>query len=349
MEDTSCDRPLMVGLRILTALIAFLTTCYMLKNIQEMIGENFVIGTLTQVIVTFEMKYTTHGTMNGVLLALYVLLVLTILTQRYIHRSTERGQNSEFEEKSTSENRTSFFSKLTFGYCTKLIMKGYRQKLDKTDLFPLNEDDTSACVVPRFEKYWNQEVDFIKRNSLTTKKTDKGNEELKQQPQLVKCLLKAFGPYVLGAAMLNLLSSIFGLLTPFVLRLLIQFTENHTSAIWEGYMYALVMFGLTIGKTFFETQQGQRNMNGDRRMWIAISSVIYKKTLRLSNSAKKSSTSGEIVNLLSVDAGRISSVFHNINHLWTIPFMFCATLFLLWQTLGASAFIGLGILEVMDY
>ncbi|CAG2241571.1 ABC transporter 7,ATP-dependent bile acid permease,Multidrug resistance-associated protein 7,Multidrug resistance-associated protein 1,ABC transporter C family member 8,Canalicular multispecific organic anion transporter 2,Canalicular multispecific organic anion transporter 1,Metal resistance protein YCF1,Multidrug resistance-associated protein 5,ATP-binding cassette sub-family C member Sur [Mytilus edulis] len=347
MEDTSCDRPLMVGLRILTALIAFLTTCYMLKNIQEMIGENSVIGTLTQVIVAFEMKYTTHGTMNGVLLALYVLLVLTILTQRYIHRSAERGQNSEFEEKSTSENRTSFFSKLTFGYCTKLVMKGYRQKLDNTDLFPLNEDDTSACVVPRFENYWNQEADYIKRNSLTTKKTDKGNEELKQQPQLVKCLLKAFGPYVLGAAMLNLLSSIFGLLTPFVLRLLIQFTENHTSAIWEGYMYALVMFGLTIGKTFFETQQGQRNMNGDRRMWIAISSVIYKKTLRLSNSAKKSSTSGEIVNLLSVDAGRISSVFHNINHLWTIPFMFCATLFLLWQTLGVSAFIGLGIVIVL--
>ncbi|XP_076117591.1 multidrug resistance-associated protein 1-like [Mytilus galloprovincialis] len=226
-------------------------------------------------------------------------------------------------------------------------MKRYRQKLDKTDLFPLNEDDTSACVVPRFENYWNQEADYIKRNSLTTKKTDKGSEELKQQPQLVKCLLKAFGPYVLGAAMLNLLSSIFGLLTPFVLRLLIQFTENHTSAIWEGYMYALVMFGLTIGKTFFETQQGQRNMNGDRRMWIAISSVIYKKTLRLSNSAKKSSTSGEIVNLLSVDAGRISSVFHNINHLWTIPFMFCATLFLLWQTLGASAFIGLGIVIVL--
>lgn len=42
-------------------------------------------------------------------------------------------------------------------------MKGYRQKLDKTDLFPLNEDDTSACVVPRFENYWNQEADYIKR------------------------------------------------------------------------------------------------------------------------------------------------------------------------------------------
>ncbi|XP_052077020.1 multidrug resistance-associated protein 1-like [Mytilus californianus] len=228
-------------------------------------------------------------------------------------------------------------------------MKGYRQKLERKDLFPLNEKDTSACVVPRFEEYWNQEVDYIKRSCAfsTTKNTDKGNEELKQQPQLVKCLLKAFGPYVLGAAMLNLLSSIFGLLTPFVLRLLIQFTEDHTNALWEGYMYALVMFGLTIGKTIFETQQGQRNCNGDSRMWIAISSVIYKKTLRLSNSAKKSSTSGEIVNLLSVDAGRISSCFHNINYLWTIPFMFCSTLFLLWQTLGVSAFIGLGIVIVL--
>ncbi|CAG2247906.1 ABCC1 [Mytilus edulis] len=346
-EFTKDDMPME---HILTGLIALLTTCYLMKNIQDMFGENgAVIGTFTSVIVEIEMKYITNGTMNCILFALYVLLVLTILTQTYLHRSTTKEQKSKLEEESTSVSSESLFSKLTFGYCTKLVMKGYRQKLDKKDLFPLNEEETSACVVPRFEKYWNQEVEYIKRSCVvsTTKKAGKGNEELKQQPRLVKCLLTAFGPYVLGAAMLNLLSSIFGLLTPFVLRLLIQFTEDHTNAMWKGYMYAILMFGLTIGKTIFETQQGLRNCSGERRMWIAISSVIYKKTLRLSNSAKKSSTSGEIVNLLSVDAGRISTCFHNINFLWTIPFMFCSTLFLLWQTLGVSAFIGLGIVVVL--
>ncbi|XP_076074808.1 multidrug resistance-associated protein 1-like [Mytilus galloprovincialis] len=349
-KDQKCSKRLVNFRIILTGLIALLTTCYLMKNIQDMFGENgAVIGTFTSVIVEIEMKYITNGTMNCILFALHVLLVLTILTQTYLHRSTTKEQKSKLEEESTSVSSESLFSKLTFGYCTKLVMKGYRQKLDKKDLFPLNEEETSACVVPRFEKYWNQEVEYIKRSCVvsTTKKAGKGNEELKQQPRLVKCLLTAFGPYVLGAAMLNLLSSIFGLLTPFVLRLLIQFTEDHTNAMWKGYMYAILMFGLTIGKTIFETQQGLRNCSGERRMWIAISSVIYKKTLRLSNSAKKSSTSGEIVNLLSVDAGRISTCFHNINFLWTIPFMFCSTLFLLWQTLGVSAFIGLGIVVVL--
>ncbi|XP_071128962.1 multidrug resistance-associated protein 1-like [Mytilus edulis] len=349
-KDQKCSKRLVNFRIILTGLIALLTTCYLMKNIQDMFGENgAVIGTFTSVIVKIEMKYVTNGTMHCILFALYVLLVLTILTQTYLHRLTTKEQKSKLEEESTSVSSQSLFSKLTFGYCTKLVIKGYRQKLDKKDLFPLNEEETSACVVPRFEKYWNQEVDYIKRSCVvsTTKKAGKGNEELKQQPRLVKCLLTAFGPYVLGAAMLNLLSSIFGLLTPFVLRLLIQFTEDHKNAMWKGYMYAILMFGLTIGRTIFETQQGLKNCSGERRMWIAISSVIYKKTLRLSNSAKKSSTSGEIANLLSVDAGRISTCFHNINFLWTIPFMFCATLFLLWQTLGVSAFIGLGIVVVL--
>lgn len=49
--------------QILTALIAFLTTCYMLKNIQEMIGGNSVIGTLTEVIVAFEMVGRLYSTL----------------------------------------------------------------------------------------------------------------------------------------------------------------------------------------------------------------------------------------------------------------------------------------------
>ncbi|XP_052071130.1 uncharacterized protein LOC127709565 [Mytilus californianus] len=98
-KDQRCSKRLVNFRIILTGLIALLTTCYMMKNIQEMIGENGnVMGTFTSVIVEFEMKYITNGTMNGILFALYVLLVLTTLTQAYLHCSTTKEQKSQLEE-----------------------------------------------------------------------------------------------------------------------------------------------------------------------------------------------------------------------------------------------------------
>jgi hypothetical protein len=47
---------------------------------------------------------------------------------------------------------------------------------------------------------------------------------------------------------------------------------------------------------------------------------------------------------MSVDAERVSSCIWCINDCWSIPLMFLATMFSLWQTLGYSAFIGLLVL-----
>ena len=56
--------------------------------------------------------------------------------------------------------------------------------------------------------------------------------------------------------------------------------------------------------------------------------------MRISNSAKKESTVGEIVNLMSVDAQRFMDITTYINMLWSAPMQIILAIYFLWNLLG---------------
>lgn len=100
------------------------------------------------------------------------------------------------------------------------------------------------------------------------------------------------------------------------------------------------------------------------RIRTALISAIYRKALTLSNGAKRNTTVGEIVNLMSVDAQRFLSTyfffklhflifyflcrfFELINYLhmiWAAPIVIALCMFFLYQVIGVAAFTGLVIL-----
>lgn len=60
------------------------------------------------------------------------------------------------------------------------------------------------------------------------------------------------------------------------------------------------------------------------------------QALRISSSARKESTVGEIVNLMSVDAQRFMDLTSYINMLWSAPLQIALALYFLWGLLGKS-------------
>ncbi|KAJ3122072.1 Multidrug resistance-associated protein 1 [Nowakowskiella sp. JEL0407] len=58
----------------------------------------------------------------------------------------------------------------------------------------------------------------------------------------------------------------------------------------------------------------------------AIVSAIYRKALHLSNASRQSSTTGEIVNLMSVDAAKIMDTVMYFNIIWSAPFQIAMAL-----------------------
>lgn len=73
------------------------------------------------------------------------------------------------------------------------------------------------------------------------------------------------------------------------------------------------------------------------RLWIHWLSLI-SQALVITNSAKRSSTVGEIVNLMSVDAQRFMDLVTFLNMLWSAPLQIFLALYFLWQVQTLSRF-----------
>ncbi|XP_076024056.1 ATP-binding cassette sub-family C member 3 isoform X2 [Genypterus blacodes] len=79
----------------------------------------------------------------------------------------------------------------------------------------------------------------------------------------------------------------------------------------------------------------------------AVVGAIYRKALAITNAAKRSSTVGEIVNLMSVDAQRFMDLVAFLNMLWSAPLQIMLALYFLWQNLGPSVLAGVAVMILL--
>ena len=82
-------------------------------------------------------------------------------------------------------------------------------------------------------------------------------------------------------------------------------------------------------------------------MRTAIASAIYRKTLTISNSARKVFSTGEITNLMSIDAQRFVEIVPYLNTVWSGPFQFFLAIYFLYDLVGWSALAGLGVFAIL--
>ncbi|KAL5968005.1 Canalicular multispecific organic anion transporter 2 [Taenia solium] len=71
------------------------------------------------------------------------------------------------------------------------------------------------------------------------------------------------------------------------------------------------------------------------------------KSLRLSAAARCGSTTGEITNLMSIDAQRFFMLMLNIHILWSAPLQVTVAIYLLWEELGPSVLAGFTLLLII--
>jgi ATP-binding cassette subfamily C (CFTR/MRP) protein 1 len=114
-----------------------------------------------------------------------------------------------------------------------------------------------------------------------------------------------------------------GFVQPQLLSLLIAFIANYHSNGDKPASFGLaVSFGMLIASIFQSIMLHQyfhRCCIVGMNLRAALVSLIYKKALRLSNASRQSSTVGEIVNLMSVDAQRLLDLTNYLHLLWSSP------------------------------
>lgn len=103
----------------------------------------------------------------------------------------------------------------------------------------------------------------------------------------------------------------------------------------------LLLFFATIVMGLLNGQFYQKSFLMGFRVKSALIGAIYRKSLTISMAAHPDITSGQIVNLMSVDAQRFFEIAAFLHVIWTAPIVTCVAIYFLWQILGVSALVGL--------
>ncbi|KAI2577352.1 ATP binding cassette subfamily C member 1 [Homo sapiens] len=134
---------------------------------------------------------------------------------------------------------------------------------------------------------------------------------------------------------------------PQILKLLIKFVNDTKAPDWQGYFYTVLLFVTACLQTLVLHQYFHICFVSGMRIKTAVIGAVYRKALVITNSARKSSTVGEIVNLMSVDAQRFMDLATYINMIWSAPLQVILALYLLWLNLGPSVLAGVAVMVLM--
>ncbi|KLO11533.1 metal resistance protein YCF1 [Schizopora paradoxa] len=220
------------------------------------------------------------------------------------------------------------FSIWTFGWMTPLLKKGASQFITEEDLPALPPSEESVYLGHRLEA------------------------AMQNHTSLWASLFAAYGGQYGLAALLKILQDCLAFLQPQLLRWLLSYVSIYQAARENGgelpnpltgFMIAAIMFVAAISQTIILHQYFQKCFMTGMRVRAGLVSVVYKKALRLSNDDQGLS-SGEIINLMSVDSTRLQDFCTYGLIALSGPFQVILAFVSLYDLLGWSAFVGVAIM-----
>ncbi|XP_021376611.1 multidrug resistance-associated protein 4-like isoform X5 [Mizuhopecten yessoensis] len=224
-------------------------------------------------------------------------------------------------------------SKVFFWWLNPTFSTGYKRRLEVDDLFNVVKCDSSEELGNRLEKEWEKEL----------KKQESGGKA-----SLLKALVRMFGFQYMLLGIIVFIEEGTKVVQPLLLGQLIRyFTPDSTVSERDAYLYAMgvslcaIVLAVAHHPYFFGVQRIGMQMR------VACCSLLYRKSLRLSNTALGQTTTGQIVNLMSNDVNRFDTAVLFLHFLLIGPCQVIAVLVILWLLMGPSSIAGIGLLLII--
>lgn len=186
------------------------------------------------------------------------------------------------------------------------------------------------------------ELNATESSNEKTVEVEIKNGKYLKKPSLGISLCKVFGGKFLAGSFIKFVQDCFLFTGPFLLDKLISFIKDREQNILVGLFYTALLFICSLIQSFVLQHYFHRMFIVGTRIRTALMNVIYKKSLKLSTSARKLATVGEMTNLLAVNAQSFAELTTYLNILWSAPFQICVCVVGLWRYLGAASLFGVG-------
>ncbi|CAH0491864.1 unnamed protein product [Peronospora farinosa] len=240
-----------------------------------------------------------------------------------------RTTSSGLGDRYPSQNATCISSAL-FSWVTPLMELGNQRPLQHDDLYLLDPVNRAREVSTKFEKAWK-------------KQCNKPNGK----PSLAWALASCFGGQLAKAGLLKLVHDSLQFVGPMLIKEIIAYLQNPEAQLNEGLVYAAIVFVSGVLQSFLLRNYFFNCFEAGMRVRSAVCTAVYNKSLVLSAAARQKKTTGEITNLMSIDAQRLQELSTLINSVWFSIFQIVVACYLLWKQIGVATFAGVAVIILM--
>ncbi|KVH87786.1 AAA+ ATPase domain-containing protein, partial [Cynara cardunculus var. scolymus] len=242
------------------------------------------------------------------------------VTEPFLDRNSKQHHSEEKRE--CPYGKASIFQLVTFSWLNPLFVVGIKKPLDQDEVPDVDINDSGSFTSKFFDECLNHQ----------------GTEN----PSIYKVIYLFTRKKVAINALFAVTSAAASYVGPYLINDLVSFlNEKETRSLTSGYLIAVGFLTAKVVETLTQRQWifGARQLG--LRLRAALISHIYKKGLVLSSRSCQSHTSGEIINIMSVDIQRITDFMWYINTIFMLPIQISLAMFILHINLGPGSFVGL--------
>ncbi|CAG5018109.1 unnamed protein product [Parnassius apollo] len=251
-------------------------------------------------------------------------------------RKTEnvKNKNTQVKKSPRIKEAPGVLARLWFFWTFPYFYYGNRRDLEEYDLVRAKSKYNSKLVGDNLERNWLQEEAAAKSTG--------------RKPSFKKCLVKTFFWSFVPGGILQFTCVCIQTVTPLLFAKLLSYwsanstISRETAAYYAGGMILSNWIAAFCGHhgNFLCQQFGMK-------LRVAISSLMFRKIMRMNNGSLGGTTAGKVVNILSNDLQRFDLAFFFLHYIWIIPLQLSAVSYLGYMQAGTAALIGLAALIII--
>ncbi|KAJ9706091.1 hypothetical protein PVL29_001589 [Vitis rotundifolia] len=235
------------------------------------------------------------------------------------------GSKINSEDNLTPFAKAGFLSRMSFWWLNSLLKKGKKKILEDRDVPLLRREDRAETCYSMFLEQQNKQK----------------QKESSDPPSILTTIFFCYWKEIFITGLFALIKVLALATGPLFVRAFIMVAEGKEAFKYEGYALTGGLFLTKCLESLLERQWFFRTRLIGLQVRSLLSAAIYQKQLRLSNAAKASHSSGEIMNYVTVDTYRIGEFPYWLHQVWSTSLQMCLAILIVYYSVGLATVVPL--------
>ncbi|CAN8259535.1 unnamed protein product [Cochlearia groenlandica] len=249
------------------------------------------------------------------------------LVEEPLLTSADTSENESYDEVTTPFSKAGILSLMSFSWMSPLIALGNEKIIDNKDVPQVDSSDRAENLFRLF------------RSKL---EWDDGERRITMF-KLIKALFLTVWQDIALSTLFAFVYTLSCYVAPYLMDTFVQYLNGHKlyknqgQYNNEGYVLVITFFVAKLVECLSQRHWFFRLQKVGIRMRSSLVAMIYEKGLTLSCQSKQGSTSGEIINFMTVDAERIGNFSWYMHDPWMVLLQVGLALWILYRNLGLAS------------